>query len=470
MASGGARHFAPGRQLSPRTGRGPRRRPRSNASAKIIWTKFGRGHTFWLAERSAESRVRGKEFQKHNTWGRMMNKEELDRLLEAMIRSDDGISDLLFVAGRPLQVEIQGQLKPFVSELSEAALTSEHIEGLAGVIINHNERLLKDLKERGSCDCGYTLKNLCRFRVNIYLQNGNHAMVMRHLKPLIPSFESLHLAPVFHEIIKEKTGLIFVTGGTGMGKTTSMAAMLNEINKTREIHILTLEDPIEFLFTSIKSTFSQRELGLDFHDFKDGMRAAMRQAPKIIFIGEIRDRETMEIVLNAGETGHLVFSTLHTASASGTINRILGMFSKDEENMVRARLASSMRFIISQRLVPSTAGGRLLVTELMGSSLRTREAILLGENEGRVLDDIIEAGGVSGWHTFEQSLIKAYEQELITEETALVYCANKTKMLQRIDALSLKQPRKGTKSDSLFAGLRMQEEEKAARNRGTPKP
>ena len=399
-----------------------------------------------------------------------MNKEELDRLLEAMIQSAEGISDLLFVTGRPLQVEIQGELKPFVSEQSEPVLTSERIEVLAGIIINSNQRLLQDLKERGSCDCAYTLKKLCRFRVNIYLQNGNYAMVLRHLKPLIPTFESLHLAPVFSEIIKEKTGLIFVTGGTGHGKTTSIAAMLNEINKTRDIHILTLEDPIEYLFTPIKSTFSQRELGLDFHDFRDGMRAAMRQAPKIILIGEIRDRETMEIVLNAGETGHLVFSTLHTSSASGTINRILGLFSKDEETQVRDRLASSLRYIVSQRLVPATTGGRLLVTELMGSNLRSREAILLGENENRNLNDIIEAGTISGWHTFEQSLIKAYERDLITEETALIYCANKTKMIQRIDILSLHKPRKSKHSDSLFAGLRMQEEEKAARNRSKPKP
>ena len=295
-------------------------------------------------------------------------------------------------------------------------------------------------------------------------------MVMRHLKPLIPTFESLHLAPVFHEITKEKTGLIFVTGGTGMGKTTSIAAMLNEINLTRDIHIVTLEDPIEFLFTPVKSTFSQRELGLDFFNFQDGMRAAMRQSPKIIFIGEIRDRETMEIVLNAGETGHLVFSTLHTSSAAGTINRILGMFRGDEENIVRERLAGSLRFIVSQRLVPAVSGGRLLVTELMGSSLRSREAILLGEGENRNLNDIIEAGSVSGWHTFEQSLIKAYEQDLITEETALIYCADRTKMIQRIDILSLHKPRKSTRSDSLFAGLRMQEGEKAAKNRGKSPP
>ena len=396
-----------------------------------------------------------------------MNKEELDRLLEAMVKSAEGISDLLFVAGRPLQVEVQGELRPFVFEQSESLLTSERIERLAGAIINNNQRLLQDLKERGSCDCGYTLKNNCRFRVNVYLQNGNHAMVMRHLKPMIPSFESLKFAPVFNEIIKEKTGLIFVTGGTGMGKTTTIAAMMNEINKTRDVHIITLEDPIEFLFTPDKSTFSQRELGFDFFKFDDGMRAAMRQSPKIIFIGEIRDRETMEIVLNAGETGHLVLSTLHTTTAPGAINRVLGMFSGEEETVVRERLAASLRYVLSQRLVPAIAGGRLLVTELMGSNLRSREAILLGESETRSLDDIIEAGTVSGWHTFEQSLVEAYKKDLITEETAVLHCSNKMKLIQRID--SLNKPRRSSHND-MFAGLRMQEEEKLARLRGRPKP
>jgi twitching motility protein PilT len=389
-----------------------------------------------------------------------MNKEDLDQLLDAMVQSADGISDLIFVVGRPMQVESQGDLKPFVREQFDTILTSERIESLAMAIIGKNSRLLQDLKEHGSCDCGYTLGNSCRFRVNIYIQNGNHAMVLRHLRPLIPTFDSLNLGSTFREIIKEKNGIIFVTGGTGMGKTTTMAAMLNEINKTRDIHILTLEDPIEFVLTPIKSTFSQRELGRDFFSFHKGMRAAMRQAPKIIFIGEIRDRETMEIVLNAGETGHLVFSTLHTTSASMTINRIIGMFGADEETQVRERLAGSMRYIISQRLVPACSGARLLVTEMMGSNLRTREAILLGENEGRRLDDIIEAGSVYGWHSFEQSLYKAYEQDLITEETALLYCTNKMKMVQRIDALSVHKPRRGANTNPLFADLKMHEEEK----------
>lgn len=385
-----------------------------------------------------------------------MNKDNLDRLLGEMIRSAEGISDLLFVTGRPLQMDVQGELKPFVTAGFESPLTSERIEDLARIILNNNQRLLQDLKEHGSCDCAYHLADICRFRVNIYLQNSNFAMVMRHLKTQIPDFEALHLPAIFNEIIKETNGLIFVAGGTGHGKTTSIASMLNEINKTREIHVITLEDPIEFLFTSIKSTFSQRELGLDFYDYKDGMRAAMRQAPKIIFIGEIRDRETMEIVLNAGETGHLVFSTLHTTSAAKTINRIVGLFTKEEEGLVRERLAAAMRYVVGQRLVPASNGGRLLVTELMGSNLRVREAVLRGESEIRNLDDIIEAGNIYGWHTFEQSLLKAYENDLITEETAMAYCSNKAKMLQRIDTLSLRKPRKGPSQQTSLTGLKMQ--------------
>ena len=362
--------------------------------------------------------------------------EELDRLLAAMVQSAEGISDLLFVAGKPPQVEVHGRLKPFALEPPESVLTSARVEGLAGAIINKNPRLIQDLTDRGSCDCSYSLQNFCRFRVNIYRQNGNHAMVMRRLQAEVPTMDSLHLPPVFREIIKEKNGLVFVTGGTGSGKTTTLAAMLNEINQMNEVHIVTLEDPIEFLHPHLKATFSQRELGRDFYTFPDGLRAALRQAPKIILVGEIRDRETMEIALTAGETGHVVYSTLHTISASQTIQRILGMFSRDEEQQVRERLVGILRYVISQRLVPKKDGGRLLVTELMGSSLRTREAIAIGENENRRLSDIIEAGHSYGWHSFEQSLIKAYEENLITEETAMLYCISKSQMRQRVDLVN----------------------------------
>jgi twitching motility protein PilT len=357
-------------------------------------------------------------------------REELDALLAGMLNSDEGISDLLFVAGKPPQVEVHGKLKPYQPE---PALVSSRIEGLARAIIAGNPRLAQDLKDQGSCDCSYSLPASARFRVNIYKQNGNFAMVLRQLQSKIPNMDALKLPPVFREIIKEKTGLIFVTGATGSGKTTTLAAMLNEINLTQEAHIVTLEDPIEFLHPHLKCTFSQRELGRDFFTFPGGLRAALRQAPKVIFVGEIRDRETMEIALTAGETGHVVYSTLHTISAGQTINRILGMFSKDEEQQVRERLAGSLRYVCSQRLAPKIGGGRVLITELMGSNLRSREVMSLGENENRRLSDIIEAGNVAGWHSFEQSLLAAFENKQITEETALLYCTNKPTMLQRID-------------------------------------
>lgn len=360
--------------------------------------------------------------------------EELNSLLTKLIQSAEGISDLIFVAGKPPQAEIYGRLVT-PPNCPEPVLTAERVQGLAFALIAGNERLTSDLASAGSCDSSYSLEGICRFRVNIYRQVGNYAMVLRRLSSTVPTMEKLRLAPVFHEIIKEKTGLVFVTGGTGSGKTTTLAALLNEVNQKNEFHVVTLEDPVEFLHPQLKCTFSQRELGRDFYRFPDGLRAALRQAPKIILVGEIRDRDTMEIALTAGETGHVVYSTLHTISAGQTINRILGMFSKDEEQQVRERLAGSLRYVCSQRLVPRKEGGRLLVTELLGSNLRSREAIALGENETRRFSDIIEAASTLGWHSFEQSLAKAFEDDLITDETALLYSVNKQLMHQRIDTI-----------------------------------
>ncbi len=360
---------------------------------------------------------------------------ELNELLTKLITSSEGISDLIFVTGKPPQSEIFGRLVT-PPGCPEPVLTGERIAGLALAIIGSNERLTNDLAKAGSCDCSYTLEGVCRFRVNIYRQIGNYAMVLRRLSSQVPSMEKLKLAPVFNEIIKEKTGLIFLTGGTGSGKTTTLAAMLNEVNLTHECHVVTLEDPVEFVHPQLKATFSQREMGRDFYSFPDGLRAALRQAPKIILVGEIRDRDTMEIALTAGETGHVVYSTLHTISAGQTIQRILGMFGKDEEQQVRERLAGSLRYVCSQRLVPKKEGGRMLVTELMGSNLRSREAMLLGESDARRFNDIIEAGSTLGWHSFEQSLSKAYEMDLITDETAMLYSVNKSLMRQRVDAIN----------------------------------
>ena len=380
---------------------------------------------------------------------------ELNALLTAMLQNAEGISDLLFVAGKPPQMEVYGRLESFEPE---PVLASPRIEVLARAIINGNPRLTQDLAEHGSCDCSYSLEGQGRFRVNIYRQNGNFAMVLRRLQSKIPTLDELKLPSVFREIIKEKSGLIFVTGSTGSGKTTTIAAMLNEINLTHEVHIVTLEDPVEFLHPQLKSLFSQREMGRDFFTFPDGLRAALRQAPKVIFVGEIRDRETMEIALTAGETGHVVYSTLHTISAGQSINRILGMFSKDEEQLVRERLAGSLRYIVSQRLVPKIGGGRLLVSELMGSNLRSREVIALGEGENRRLHDIIEAGNVAGWHTFEQTLLAAFQDELITDETALLYCTNKSVMHQRVD-----RAKKEMETSHLPHNLKMMQEEKLQR-------
>src|SRR5580693_9003438 len=359
---------------------------------------------------------------------------DLNTLLTRLIQSAEGISDLIFVAGKPPQAEIYGRLMT-PPNCPEPVLDGARVESLAFAVIAGNERLIQDLARAGSCDCSYSLEGICRFRVNIYRQIGNYAMVLRRLSSTVPSMDKLNLAPVFHEIIKEKTGLVFVTGGTGSGKTTTLAALLNEVNQKSEYHIVTLEDPVEFVHPQLKCTMSQREMGRDFYNFPDGLRAALRQAPKIILVGEIRDRETMEIALTAGETGHVVYSTLHTISAGQTINRILGMFSRDEEQQVRERLAGSLRYVVSQRLVPKVGGGRLLVTELMGSSLRSREAIALGENETRRFAEIIEAGSTLGWHSFEQSLAKAFEDDLITDETALLYSVNKQLMYQRVDTI-----------------------------------
>lgn len=357
---------------------------------------------------------------------------ELNRLLQAMVDSHEGVSDLLFVPGKPPQVEIHGVLEPAFPD--GEILNGMRVEAFARLIINGHTKLQQDLLNTGACDCSYALADSCRFRVNIYKQNGHHAMVMRRLSSTVPTLAALNLPPAFGDLIKEKNGLIFVTGGTGNGKTTTLAALLNEINATSKVHVVTLEDPIEFLHPQLKSTFSQRELGRDFFNFPDGLRSALRQAPKVILVGEIRDRETMEIALTAGETGHLVFATLHTTSADQTIHRILGLFSKDEEQLVRERLAASLRYIIGQRLVPKKSGGRMLVTELMGSSLRTREAIEMGENDNRRLHEIIEAGYAQGWHSFEQSLLAAYEANHIAEETAMMFSINKPAMRQRLDA------------------------------------
>jgi len=371
-----------------------------------------------------------------------MNREIVDALLTGMLESGDGVSGLLFVAGKPPLVETHGRLQDF--PIDTAVMTSPMIEAMAVQIMDGNERLTSDLAKSGSCDCSYAIENVARFRVNIFKQSGRFAIVMRKLQTEIPTLDSLGLPPIFREIIKEENGIVLLTGGTGSGKTTTLAAMLNELNQTQEIHILTLEDPIEFMHPHMKAAFSQRELGKDFFTFADGLRAALRQAPKVILVGEIRDRETMEIAMTASETGHVVFSTLHTINAGQAISRILGMFSREEEPQLRQRLAETLRYVVSQRLVSKVDGGRLMVSEIMGSSLRTRETILYGESENKSFQEIIESGSTQGWHSFDQSLLKACEAGLIADETAMLYCTSKGKFRRELDQLN---KRRGVEGD-----------------------
>ena len=380
-----------------------------------------------------------------------MRSVELDAILGAMLQSYDGISDLNFSVGRPLQVEAFGQLKPIAVDPPIDSLTAYQTENIALNIMGNNRRLIGHLLENGSCDCGYQLGTTARFRVNIFRQQGRVSVVMRKLNSVIPTLDSLGLPGIFETICKERTGLVLVTGATGSGKTTTLAAVLNEINRTQAFHIITLEDPVEFVHPHYQSTFNQRELGTDFNTYPNGLRAALRQAPKVILVGEMRDRETVEIAMTAAETGHLVLSTLHTIDAGQSINRILGLFEQGEEKLIRQRLADTLRFVVSQRLAPRVGGGRALVMEVMGSNLRTKEAVSLGEEEGRTFSSIIEASEPFGWFSFDQSIVKSYESGTLDEETALSFASNKGKVIRAIDLIKKSRGEEKNKT----SGLRM---------------
>jgi twitching motility protein PilT len=358
---------------------------------------------------------------------------DFDSVLRRMLEVFDGVSDCLFVVGRPPQVEAFGKLRPVDIPIFMPTLQPLHTRMVAEKLVGDNERLKQDLRTAGSCDTSYAVPNVARFRVNVFKQNGHHAIVMRKLSTEIPTCDSLKLPAVCKEIAKEKTGLVFVTGATGNGKTTTLAAMLNEINAHQDVHVVTLEDPIEYLHPHKRSTFSQRELGRDFPDFATGLRAALRQAPKAILVGEVRDRETMEIALTAAETGHIVFATLHTINSSQTIHRVIGMFENDEEAQIRERLADVLRYVVSQRLVPRIGGGRTLALEIMGSNLRVKEAVLLGESDIRDFHEIIDANSIHGWTTFEASLLRLFKENRVSEETAMTYSVNKPAMRKTLD-------------------------------------
>src|SRR5258706_13924746 len=380
-----------------------------------------------------------------------MRRNEVDYLLGTLLEFNKDVSDIIFTVDRPPQVEVAGQLLPVPTQPPMPNLTPFQTETIALNLIAGSQRLLDDLLRSGACDSSYTLGEKARFRINIFSQRGNYSIVLRKLNALIPSIVDLNLPEVILQAAKEKTGLVLVTGATGSGKTTTLASILNEINAIHPIHIITLEDPIEFIYTQKKATINQRELGQDFDNFSSGLRSALRQAPKVILLGEMRDRATGEIALSAAETGHLVFSTPHTIDSGQTINRILGLFDPEEQEQVRYRLADTLRWVITQRLAPRIGGGRYPLIEVMGANLRTKESIMQGESEGKSFYEIIEASTTFGSRPFYASCLEAYKRGIITEETATLFASKRGHVTRGIDAI-----RKGRgESTSSIIDLRM---------------
>lgn len=378
-----------------------------------------------------------------------MRKPEIDHILMKMLESNINISDLILTVDKPFQVEVSGLLVGVKLEPQFEKLTPFQTETFALNLINQDQRLLGMLIKEGSCDLSYELPGVARFRVNIFSQRGHYSIVLRKLDTQIPTCTELSLPDAYYRVASEKNGIVLVTGATGSGKTTSLAAVINEINEKNSLHIITLEDPIEYIHAQKKATINQRELGKDFDTFANGLRAALRQAPKVILVGEMRDRESVEIALNAAETGHLVLSTLHTIDAGQTINRILGMFPVDEENQIRTRLADSLRWIICQRLLPKVGGGRIAAFEALGTNMRVKEVILHGESEGKTFSDIIQQSQAFSMVTFDNCVVDLYEKGSITEETARAYASNRSNVGRGLDAIKSARGEKTTDLDSL---------------------
>jgi len=382
-----------------------------------------------------------------------MRKKEIDYILRTMLEFDKDVSDINVTVGRSFQVESAGKLVSVPLNPPIDGLTSFQAEIFALSLINSDKRLTHTLVQEGSCDFSYEVSGLARFRVNVFSQRHCFSTVMRKLATRIPTVKGLKLPVAFGKMAQEKNGIILVTGATGSGKSTSLAALLDEINESQSVHIITLEDPVEFVHPHKQATFNQRELGADFDTFANGLRAALRQAPKVILVGEMRDRETVEIGLMAAETGHLVLSTLHTIDAGQTVNRMVGMFSSEEERQVRIRLADTVRWVASQRLLPKIGGGRLAVFEVLGSDLRVKECIVNGESEDKTFYSIMEASEPFGMQTFDKDILKAYKNELITEEVALAYASKRPVVRMGIDKI---KSEKGVKTTTI-EGLAMDE-------------
>jgi twitching motility protein PilT len=381
-----------------------------------------------------------------------MKNFNLDAILEAMLKMSDRVSDLNFSVGRQPQVEIDGQLVP-VNFPGLPRLTPYQTEMIAMHMLRGDRELTRTLLTNGSVDLSYSIPQKTRFRVNVFAQRGTYAIVLRVIPEGIPSLESLNLPAELGNICKLKNGIVLVTGPTGSGKSTTLAAIINKINNDYAYHIITIEDPVEYMHRHIKSTVNQRELGADTKSFSLALRAALRQAPKVILIGEMRDVETIEIAMEAAETGHLVLSTLHTIDAAKTVDRIIGVFPKDQEPQVRTRLAQSFRYVVSQRLLPKNGGGRMAVLEILKSTMRTRDYVLKGETEGRSLTDAMHDGSVDGMQTFDDQLEKLWNAGVITKEIALAYSTNPTNLALRLMDEPESAPSAASDGDSMLSML-----------------
>ena len=357
-------------------------------------------------------------------------------VLREMLRASDKVSDLIFSPGRPPQIELAGKLVP-VRVAGLEKLLPAHTAGISKLIIGNQQSALDSLEKTGSADVSFSVPGDARFRVNIFKQRGTHAIVMRVIPMRPPSFSDFNLPEQLKEIVNLKNGIVLVTGPTGSGKSSTLAAIIDLINETHYYHIVTIEDPIEFLHTHKNSTIHQRELHSDTPSFSIALRAALRQAPKVILVGEMRDRETIEVALEAAETGHLVLSTLHTIDASKTVDRIIGVFPKNEEKVIRTRVAQSFRFIVSQRLVPLSDGkGRVAAIEILKSTMRTRDYIEKGESEGKSLIDAMEQGDQDGMQTFDTVIERLIRDGVVSIETALPYATNANNLLLKISDLA----------------------------------
>jgi twitching motility protein PilT len=378
-----------------------------------------------------------------------MRQPEIDYILERMLDAHDNVSDLNITVGKALQVESSGVLTDVAMDPPVYRLTPFQTEMIALNIIGKDNRLCRDLADHGSADASYFVGDRARFRVNIFSQRNTYSLVLRKLETVIPTVDSLKLPAIFNKIAEEKNGLVLVTGATGSGKSTSLAAMLDVVNRTKSVHVVTLEDPVEYMHPHKQSTFNQRELGKDFDTFANGLRAALRQAPKVILVGEMRDQVTIDIGLTASETGHLVMSTLHTVDAGQTISRVVGMFDQEEEKLIRIRLADSLRWVVSQRLLPKRGGGRVAAFEIMGNNLRIKDVILNGESEGKTFYEIITDSYPFGWRTFDASILDLYEAGQITEETAVAYASRKPIIQRGIDTVKARRGEKTTDIEDL---------------------